>query len=138
MTAFLAVALTLSASTAFAQRGGSGCFGMSGGSGGTGGSTSGGFGVTGGTGGIGGGQLNSMAMASSTQSAQSMQGLEGMFLIPSVIDEVNLDGDHKSQLAARKAIRAAQLEERRVQRQALHPEKQTRVVTSRTRLPARR
>jgi hypothetical protein len=106
---------------------------MSGGTGGTSGSTSGGFGVAGRTGGVGAGQLNSMAMASSTQFAQPMQGLEGMFLMPSAVDEVNLDGNHQAQLAARKAIRAAQLEERRAQREALRPEKKSRVVATRTR-----
>ncbi len=111
---------------------------MSGGTGGTSGSTSGGFGVAGGTGQVGIGnigtaQLNSMAMASSTQSAQPMQSLEGMFLIPSTVDEVNLDGNHQAQLAARKAIRAAQLEERRAQREMFRPEKKSRVVATRTR-----
>jgi hypothetical protein len=84
-------------------------------------------------GGVGAGQLNSMAMASSTQFAQPMQGLQGMFLIPSAVDEVNLDGNHQAQLAARKAIRAAQLEERRAQREAFRPEKKSRVVGTRAR-----
>jgi hypothetical protein len=131
--ATLAVALALTTSSAYAQRGGGGCAGVSGGTGGTSGSTSGGLGVAGGTGGIGTGQLNSMATASSTQFAQPMQGLEGMFLVPSAVDEVNLDGNHQAQLAARKAIRAAQLEERRAQREAFRPEKKPRVVATRAR-----
>jgi hypothetical protein len=133
IAALIAVTLGLSTSSAFAQRGGAGCAGMAGGTGGTSGSTSGGFGVAGGLGGAGNGQLNSMAMASSTQFAQPMQGLEGMFLIPSAVDEVNLDGNHQAQLAARKAIRAAQLEERRAQREEFRPEKKSRVIATRTR-----
>ena len=137
MTTFLAVVLALSASSAFAQRAG-GCGGISGGSGGSAGSTSGGFGLAGGVGGVGGGPVNSMAMASSAQSPQPMQGLQGMFLVPAMIDDVNPDGDHRSQLAARKAMRAAELEERLAQRQALRPERQTRLVASRTRPSAGR
>jgi hypothetical protein len=143
VAAALAFTLALTASSAFAQRGGGGCAGISGGTGGPGltsGSTSG---VTGGLGGVGTGsfgsgsfgtgQLNSMALASSTQFTQPMQGLEGMFLIPWAGDEVNLDGNHQAQLAARKAIRAAQLEERRAQREAFRPERKSRVVATRTR-----
>jgi hypothetical protein len=123
--AVLAVAVViLTNSSAYAQRGGGGCGGMSGGMGGAGGqSLAGGFGGM--PGGMGGGFGNPAAM----MQMQRMQ--QGLFNVPSM-DGSEEYGDYKAELAARKAYRAAQAEQRK-QRLAARQEKLAKYTASRSR-----
>jgi len=125
---FVAVLVIFTSSSAFAQRGGAGCAGMSSGSLG-----SGGFGAAGGTGlagGFGGAQTGFGSPAQMMIAARQRQALEGQTGIALVADAADFDGDHRVYLAARKAFRAEQAV-RRQQKLAVRPEKQTRLIASR-------
>jgi hypothetical protein len=129
----LAALVILTSSPAFAQRGGAGCAGVSSGSPGAGGfGATGGLGAGGGAGlagGFGGTQSGFGNPAQMMIAAEQMQGLQGMGTMADVAD---FEGDHRAQLAARKAFRAEQAAQRQ-KRLALRQEKQSRLVTSRDR-----
>ena len=127
----MAALVVVTGSSAFAQRGGAGCAGMSGGS-----SSAGGFGAAGGTGlagGFGGAQTGFGSPAQMMFAAQQMQAFEGQSGMGFVAEAVDFGGDHRSYLAARKAFRAEQAA-RRQTKQAVRPEKPTRLVASRGKL----
>lgn len=123
----LAALVLLTSSSAFAQRGGAGCAGMSGGSTGSGGAgAAGGLGLAGGFGGVQTGGSSSAQMMIAAQQMQAMQDPYG-FMSPI---ESNLD--HQSLVAARRAFRAEQLAQRKEQRTA-RLEKPTRSTAARSR-----
>jgi len=112
----IAVLLTaivlLTNSSAFAQRGGAGCAGMSGGASGSGSAGgAGGLGLTAGVGGAGGTQTGATPaqMMIAAQQFQAMQDPYG-FMAP--IESV----DRQTLVAARRAFRAEQLAQRREER----------------------
>jgi hypothetical protein len=120
----LAAVVILTNSSVYAQR----CGGASGGTGLSPGSAgAGGFGIAGGPGGTGAGFGNP---AATMQAAQMQRMQQAFFNVPST-QGVDPD-DHRVYLAARKAYRAAQAEQRK-KRLALRAEKQTRQVASRSR-----
>jgi hypothetical protein len=127
IAAAIAVALALSASSAYAQRGG-----CAGGSGGTGGSAGGSLGAAGGMGGAGGGQFNPGSMLAGPGMSGTQVGTHGMFFTPALQGDAEPAFDHRAYLQERRAFRLAQAEERK-QRLALRPEKQSRLVTTRNR-----
>ena len=123
----LAAVVILTSSSAFAQRGGAGCAGMSSGSPGAGGpGAAGGAGLAGGFGSVQSGFGCPAQMMIASQ-MQAMQGQSGMGI---VADSSNFDSDHRAYLAARKAFRAEQAAQRQI-RLAMRPEKRTRMVASR-------
>jgi hypothetical protein len=124
----LAAVVMLTSSSAFAQRGGAGCAGMSGGSSGAGGlGAAGGTNLAGGFGSAQSGFGNPAQMMIAAQQMQALQGQPGMGM---VADSLGFDSDHRAYLAARKAFRAEQAAQRE-KRLATRPEKKTRLVAAR-------
>lgn len=126
IAAALAVMVVLAASPAYAQRGGAGG-GGGGGCGGMGGAGGGGSGGAGGAGGAGGFALGGAGGAGGGMMNPMMQGNQqgnGLFSIPSIQGTYEPPFDHRQYLAARKAYRAAQAENRK-QRLAFRQEKQS-------------
>ena len=124
----VAALVILTSSSAFAQRGGAGCAGMSSGSPGAGGlGAAGGAGLAGGFGSVQSGFGNPAQMMIATQQMQAMPGQSGMGI---VADSSNFDTDHQAYVTARKAFRAEQAAQRQ-KRLAMRQEKQTGLVASR-------
>jgi hypothetical protein len=127
ISAAIAVIVALSASSAYAQRGG--CAGVSGG---TGGSAGGSLGAAGGMGGGGGGQFNPGSMLAGPGMSGTQVGTQGMFFMPALQGDAEPAFDHRAYLQERKAFRLAQAEERK-KRVAFRAEKQSNLFASRKR-----